>query len=118
MRVSSVKIALQSTDMIPVHNAGIMPISSVLDTTQEMFSDVIDTNVKGPFFLTQAVLPYIPSGGRIILISSTSARISSIGAPMSMYSASKAALESFARTWAYEVSRSAVASMCLLDLFY
>ena len=87
-----------------VHNAGIMHIGATTDETQETFTNIFDTNVRGPYFLTQAVLAHVPKGGRIILISSTSARVASMGSAMALYSATKAALECFARTWAYEVS--------------
>lgn len=86
-----------------VHNAALMHIGPTPSITRDLFSEVFDTNVSGPYFLTQAALPYIPSGGRIILISSTSARLATVGASMSLYSASKAAVESLARSWAYEV---------------
>lgn len=88
-----------------------MHIGSTPSITQELFSDIIDTNLRGPYFLTQAALPYIPSGGRIILISSTSARLVGVGSPTSVYTASKAALEGLARAWAYEVRTSNLLAM-------
>ena len=80
-----------------------MHVELISETTHDIFTNVFDTNVRGPYFLTQAILPHMPTGGRIILISSSSARLASKGAAMALYSASKAAIECLARTWAYEV---------------
>lgn len=62
------------------------------------------TNLRAPFFLTQKLLPYIPRGGRIILISSIAARRFSFGMHQTAYAISKAAVEALARNWAVEVS--------------
>lgn len=88
-----------------VHNAGITSVTPTIDVTPDEFNAIFDTNVRGPFFLTQAALQYIPSGGRIILISSISARRPSIGAAVPVYAMTKASVESLARDWTYEVSR-------------
>lgn len=63
----------------------------------------MNTNVRAPFFLTRALLPYIPESGRIILISSIAARRYTFGMAQTVYGASKAAVEALARGWAVEV---------------
>ena len=78
-------------------NAGrgeLVPIDKV---TEEHFDKTFDVNVKGLVFTVQKALPLMPDGGSIIL----NASIASIkGFPaFSVYSASKAAVRSFARTW-------------------
>ena len=67
------------------------------------FSTVqFDVNVKGLYFVVQQAAPIIPDGGSIILTASTAA---SSGAPnMSIYSATKAAVRSFSRTFAAELA--------------
>lgn len=73
---------------ILVNNAGIAPRErrDILDATEESFSELIDTNLKGPYFLTQAVANWMIEqkkaskefGGSIINISSISAVVASV----------------------------------------
>ena len=60
-----------------VNNAGIAPRErrDILDATEESFSEVLDTNLKGPYFLTQAVAKLMREieGGRIVFVTSISA---------------------------------------------
>lgn len=86
-----------------VHNAAVTDSGPTADLTQETFAQVIEVNLRAPIFLTQAALPHMPSGGRIIMISSTSARMANVGSSMPVYSASKAGIEGLVRAWAYEV---------------
>ena len=65
--------------------------------TEEQFDQTLAVNVKGTFFTVQKLLPFIPDGGSIILNSSIAA--SKGMEAISVYSASKAAIRSFARTW-------------------
>jgi len=70
------------------------PIGSVSEAD---FDLTMDTNIKGTFFTVQSLLPLVPEGGSVILNSSIAG---SKGLPdFSVYSATKAALRSFARTW-------------------
>jgi len=58
----------------------------------------------GPIFLTQACLPYFPKGGRIVIVSSVSARM---GVPQqTVYAATKAATEALTRVWATELGHT------------
>jgi NAD(P)-dependent dehydrogenase (short-subunit alcohol dehydrogenase family) len=91
------------SSLVQVHNAAQASVSTTPDMTQSHFSDIIDTNLRAPFFLTQAALPHIPSGGRIVLISSISARSPVQAVSVPLYAATKAALEALARDWAFEV---------------
>ncbi|KAI1621092.1 hypothetical protein EDD37DRAFT_639759 [Exophiala viscosa] len=88
---------------ILVHNAAVWDKCDLADLTDELYDRFDDTNVKGVTFLTKAVLPHIARNGRIVLMSSILARqgISST----SLYSASKASLEAFARVWAAELGQ-------------
>lgn len=64
-----------------VNNAGIAPRErrDILDATEESFSEVLDTNLKGPYFLTQAVAKLMreKGSGRIVFVTSISAYTSS-----------------------------------------
>ncbi|EHK21717.1 uncharacterized protein TRIVIDRAFT_53024 [Trichoderma virens Gv29-8] len=91
---------------IVVHNAAVASPVSTENTTEELYDDTMATNLRAPFFLTQTLLPYIPRGGRIILISSIAARRFSFGMHQTAYAISKAAIEALARSWAVEFGQS------------
>ena len=78
-------------------NAGGGSFAPLGQITEEQFDQTFDTNVKGLLFTVQKALPLIPDGGSIVLNASI---VSVQGvANFSVYSASKAAVRSFARTW-------------------
>ncbi len=87
-------------------NAGggqFVPLEAV---TEEHFDTTFNTNVKGTLFTVQKALPLISDGGSIIL---TASNTSAMGTPaFSVYSASKAAIRSFARCWAMELKHRAI----------
>src|SRR3712207_3190706 len=58
-----------------VNNAGIGLHASIADTTKEQFDHILDIHVKGPFFLTQKLLPLMSDGGRIVNVSTGLARL-------------------------------------------
>ncbi len=78
-------------------NAGIGEFAPLGSITEEHFDKIFDINVRGLLFSVQKALPLFRDGGSIIL----NASIASIkGMPsFSVYSASKAAVRSFARSW-------------------
>ena len=78
-------------------NAGIAKYTPLGDITEEFYDSIFDTNVKGLLFTVQKALPLLPNGASIILAASI---VASKGlAANSVYSATKAAVRSFARTW-------------------
>jgi NAD(P)-dependent dehydrogenase (short-subunit alcohol dehydrogenase family) len=78
-------------------NAGTAELAPLKKITEEHFDKIFDTNVKGMLFTVQKALPLIPDGASIILNASI---VASTGNPaFSVYSATKAAVRSFARTW-------------------
>ncbi|WP_028103414.1 glucose 1-dehydrogenase [Pseudoduganella violaceinigra] len=82
-------------------NAGIAFYNEFGDTTPATFDRLFDTNVKGVFFTVQTLLPLINDGGAIVLNASIAANL---GMPnLSLYNASKAAVRSFARSWASDL---------------
>ncbi|KAJ2979766.1 hypothetical protein NQ176_g3049 [Zarea fungicola] len=101
---------------IVVHNAAIGGPVSTAQTTEELYDRIMDTNVRAPFFLTRTLLPYIPEGGRIILISSIAARRYTFGMAQTAYGASKAALEALARGWAVEFGHSKAVTVNALSV--
>ena len=78
-------------------NAGVAKYAALGHITEELYDSIFDVNVKGVLFTVQKALPLIPEGGSIILNASI---VGSKGLPAnSVYSATKAAVRSFARTW-------------------
>src|SRR5437660_7459724 len=78
-------------------NAGIAQYAPLGKITEEHYDSIFDVNVKGLLFTVQKALPLMPDGGSIILNASI---VASKGLPAnSVYSATKAAVRSFARTW-------------------
>ncbi|MCB4804691.1 SDR family NAD(P)-dependent oxidoreductase [Methylobacterium brachiatum] len=73
---------------------GFAPLGAI---TEEQFDQTFDTNVKGTLFTVQKALPLLKDGGAIVLTGST-AGIEGTPA-FSVYSASKAAVRNFARSW-------------------
>jgi NAD(P)-dependent dehydrogenase (short-subunit alcohol dehydrogenase family) len=84
-------------------SAGIGTVEEPLTAvTEDSFDDVFAVNVRGVLFTVQKLLPLLTNGGSIILNGSV---VSSKGiAGHTVYSASKAAVRSFARTWTAELS--------------
>lgn len=74
-----------------VNNAGHGEMADFASTTEAQFDTLFNVHVKGVFFLTQALLPLLADGGRIVNFSSGLTRVSFPG--FSAYSAAKAAVE-------------------------
>jgi len=78
-------------------NAGIAKYARLGTITEDSYDSIFDINVKGVVFTVQKALPLLPNGASIILNSSI---VGSKGlSSNSVYSATKAAIRSFARTW-------------------
>jgi NAD(P)-dependent dehydrogenase (short-subunit alcohol dehydrogenase family) len=78
-------------------NAGVAKYAPLGDITEEHYDSIFNINVKGMLFTVQKALPLMPDGASIILNASI---VASKGLPAnSVYSATKAAVRSFARTW-------------------
>jgi NAD(P)-dependent dehydrogenase (short-subunit alcohol dehydrogenase family) len=87
-------------------NAGIGTLSRLGAITEEQFDKVFDVNVKGTLFTVQKALALMRPGGSIILTGSTTG---SMGTPaFSVYSATKAAIRNFARSWAQDLKGTGI----------
>ena len=82
-------------------NAGVVEFTPLGEITEEHFDKIFDINVKGLLFTVQKALSIFQDGGSIIFNASAAAYK---GTPtFSIYSASKAAIQSFARTWTIDL---------------
>ena len=79
-------------------NAGGAKFAPLGKITEEHYDALFDSNVKGLLFTIQKALPLLPDGASIILNASVVAS-KAIAPEWSVYSATKAAVRSFARTW-------------------
>ncbi len=99
--VNTVKEKYGKVDVLFV-NAGLGSFAPVNDVTEEQFDETMNVNFKGAFFTIQKFLPLLNDGAAIILLSSVNAFTGMPGA--SVYSASKAALNSLGRTLSRELA--------------
>ncbi len=83
-------------------NAGIAPVAPISDISVDHFNEIMDTNVKGPFFTIQAAIPQLNDGA--VIITNTSIVNQKGFEGFGVYSASKAALRSLTRVLASELS--------------
>jgi NAD(P)-dependent dehydrogenase (short-subunit alcohol dehydrogenase family) len=90
-----------------VNNAGVGAHASFAETTEEQFDQLVAVQLKGPYFLTQKLLPLLADGGRIINISSGLTRFSYPG--YSAYASMKGAIEVLTRYQAKELGARGIA---------
>ncbi len=86
-----------------INNAGIWKGTPLGSSSAQLVEELLATNLKGPFWVTQCALPLLNDGGRIINISSVAGRIG-VGGGRSLYGATKAALDSLTQSWALELA--------------
>ncbi|MCJ9671412.1 MULTISPECIES: SDR family NAD(P)-dependent oxidoreductase [unclassified Neorhizobium] len=87
-------------------NAGVSESAPIGAIEEDHFDRVFDINVKGMVFTVQKALPLMPSGGAVVL---TGSGAGSKGfANLSIYSATKAAIRSFARTWTIDLKSQGI----------
>lgn len=89
---------------VVVANAGIMPMKDLAHTDEATYDRVMNTNVKGPFFLAQQAAPHMAPGSSIIFVSTTLTVTSTVAPPYLLYLASKGAIEQMVRVMSKELS--------------
>lgn len=86
---------------ILVNNAGLGQNTPLKHITLEEYDRLMSINVRAVIFMTQAILPYVHRGGRVVNLSSISARGGY--ATQTVYAATKAAVEGLTKVWATEL---------------
>lgn len=109
--VEEVKLVLnnkweKSTFNFLINNAGFGLYASFKDTTEEQFDSLMNVHLKGPFFLTQKLLPLLSDNGRILNISTGLTRFSLAG--YSAYASMKGGLEVLSRYLAKELGERGI----------
>ncbi len=96
-------------DILVVNAGGALgngTLGSVVDTTEENYDRMIDLNLKSVFFTVQKALPYLNDGASIILVASIATKKAFEG--LTVYSAAKAGVRSFARTFSRDLLDRAI----------
>lgn len=96
-----------SAFQVLVNNAGSGVHASLMETTEAQFDAMVNTHLKGVFFLTQKLLPLISDGGRIVNVSSGLTRFALPG--YSAYASMKGAVEVLTRYMAKELGERRIA---------
>jgi len=83
-----------------VHNAGYGLYSPIEQVTPDQFDGLMNVHLKGPFFLTQTLLPLLADGAGIVNLTSATTRVATAG--VAPYAAAKGALDVLTRYMAKE----------------
>jgi NAD(P)-dependent dehydrogenase (short-subunit alcohol dehydrogenase family) len=92
-------------------NAGVAPVAPIDHTTEELYDNLFDINVKGVFFGVQKAVPILKSGSSVIINSST-ANVKGMPGFVA-YAATKAAVRSFARGMSAELAPKGIRVNCV-----
>jgi NAD(P)-dependent dehydrogenase (short-subunit alcohol dehydrogenase family) len=107
--IEHVRVTHGRLDLL-VNNAGIAPRErrDLLETTEASYDELMATNAKGPFFLTQAAAPLLiaDGGGRVVFVTSVSAY--AVSTNRGEYCVSKAALSMTAALYAQRLAAERV----------
>lgn len=94
--------ALTPTVDVLVNNAGVLIESTLADQPLDQLDLMLSVNLRAPFLVAQAVLPLIPTGGRIINLAS---ELGYLGRQrLSAYAATKGGILTMTRSWARELA--------------
>jgi len=105
--VSTVKNELGETQIL-INNAGIARPQRIEDIREKDWDEIVDTNLKSAFLVTQAVLPDMrrKGWGRIINMSSVAAQLGGVVGPH--YAASKAGMTGLTHSYAFLLSKEGI----------
>lgn len=87
-------------------NAGVGNLEPLGSITIESYEHTFDVNVRGTLFTVQKALPLLKSGSSVILTGSTTGQTGTFA--FSVYSATKAAIRNFARSWAVDLKGTGI----------
>jgi len=89
-------------DML-INNAGVWRATPLGSTSRDVADEILETNLRAVFWLTQCFAPHLNDGARIVNLSSVAAQTASASG-RSLYRATKAAIDSLTRSWAHELA--------------
>ena len=88
---------------ILINNAGIWKATPLASTNLEVVDEILNINLRGPFWVTRCALPLLRDGARIVNISSVAGRTGKAGG-RSLYGATKAGIDNLTQNWALELA--------------
>lgn len=91
---------------ILINNIGGGDYATIVDSTDEIYDQTFNNNVRGPFLLTRALYHHLRDHGRVVNISSTGSRLTDPG--IIVYSMAKAAVEAFTRVLAQDLGHRGI----------
>jgi len=99
--VKTVKENYGTIDIL-VNNAGVVLVKPIMETTEQDFEKVVNTNYKSVFLCTKHVLPYMKKGGTIVNVASISGHVGQIN--HAVYGGTKGAIIALTRALAWELA--------------
>ena len=87
---------------ILVNNAGVVVVKPIVETTEQDFEKVVNTNYKSVFLCTKHILPYMKKGGTIVNVASISGHVGQIN--HAVYGGTKGAIIALTRALAWELA--------------
>ncbi len=90
---------LAQIDVLVV-NAGVAKVASVEETSEALFDEIVNINLKGTYFTVQKAIPLLSKGASVILVSSALGNVGANG--LSVYGATKAGIRSLSRSFSSE----------------
>ncbi|KAJ5684114.1 uncharacterized protein N7477_000459 [Penicillium maclennaniae] len=93
---------------ILIPNAGILLMADLEHTSEADFDQTYNLMVKGPYFLAQKAAKHIPTGGRIIFVSTGVTAVSNIAPTYLLYASAKGAVEQMTRVMAKDLARKGI----------
>ncbi|MFN8530722.1 MAG: glucose 1-dehydrogenase [Anaerolineae bacterium] len=108
--IHAVEVTLGKFGRIDIlfNNAGIVPFGTVLETPDQVWQDVIATNVSGTFYMSRAVLPSMIAQGHGVIINNASDWGLTGGQGAAAYAATKGAVVQFTRSMAIDHARQGI----------
>ncbi|KAJ9663176.1 hypothetical protein H2198_000937 [Neophaeococcomyces mojaviensis] len=113
----------QKIDIL-IPNAGRLSMTDIEHLDEANFDKSFAINVKGPMFLVQKVIPYMPAGGKIVFVSTTQNFASTVTPPYMLYCATKGAIDQMTRVLAKDLAKKNINVNCVApgptgtDLFF
>jgi len=99
--VKTIKEAYSKIDIL-VNNAGIVLVKPIVETTEQDFEKVVNTNYKSIFLCTKHVIPNMKKGGTIVNVASISGHVGQIN--HAVYGGTKGAIIALTRALAWELA--------------
>jgi len=93
---------------ILIPNAGVLPMKDLEHTTEQDFDNTFKLNVKGPYFLVQKAVPYMPKNSHIIFLSTTLTTASTVQPPYLLYNSTKGAIEQMTRVLSKDLGKKGI----------